>query len=231
MAVHQEAQETDLPPHFGEWLAKSATSLSPGQDEAWQDFGATSRRAAAEQTQKAGSPIPPSEIVTQFEKDVIGCEELINIGLDGFVEFIRQAGLHDNVARKFDIWTMELDLAQTFALFEEQLAPHIKAQTALLLRFAGDWNRRAKAGEIKPELPSELVRRVSQLDARAKKLTRKITQCEDNELIARLLIRVGKHRPLNAAEKIRLSDAVRMKVKYKIEPSALREEWHGDHAS
>jgi len=74
------------------------------------------------------------------------------------------------------------------------------------------------------------VKRVRQLDARVKKLTRLITKREDNELISRLLIRVGNHRPLTAAEKIRLSDAVRMKVKYRIEPSARREDWYGDNA-
>jgi len=153
MAVQQETQETELPPHFGEWLVKATTNLSPRKDEAWQEFAGTIPHAAAKSTQKSDSPIPVTEMVTQFEGDVTGCEEYINIGLDGFVEFVRQAGLDDDVALKFDIWTVDLDLAQTFTMFEEQLAPHIKAQTAFLRRIVGDWNRRAKAGEIKPDLP------------------------------------------------------------------------------
>lgn len=230
MAVQQATQETELPPHFGEWLVKATTNLSPRKDEAWQELAGAVSRASAKTTQKCDSPIPVTEMISQFERDVTGCEEYINIGLDGFIDFVRQAGHDDDAALKFDIWTVDLDLAQTLTMFEEQLASRLKAQTAFLRRIAGDWNRRAKVGEIKPDLPQELVKRVSQLDARVKKQTRLIAKSEDNELIARLLIRVGNHRPLTAAEKIRLSDAVRTKVKYRIEPSARREDWYGDNA-
>ena len=230
MAVHLEIQETQFPPHFAAWLAIATTNLSPRNDEAWQGFTGTIPYAAARSTQKSDSPIQVTELVAQFEEDVSGFEKYVNVGLDGFVEFVRQAGLNDDVALKFDNWTMNFDLAQTFTMFEEQLAPHIKAQSAYLRKIVGDWNRRATTGEIKPDLPTELARRVAQLDARVKKLTRLIAKREDNDLISRLLIRVGRRRPLTAAEKIRLSDAVRMKVKYRIEPSARREDWYGDNA-
>ena len=230
MAVHLETHETELPPDFGQWLGNATTNLSTRNDKAWHEFTATNSHATAVPTQKSASPIPVTKLVAQFEGEVAGCEKSMNNGLDGFVEFVRQAALDDDVALKFDTWTVNLDLAQSFTMFEEQLAPRFRAQTAFLCGIAGDWNRRAKAGEIKPDLPKDLSRRVTKLDARAKQLTRQITQREDNELIARLLIRVSKLRPLTAAEKIRLSDAVRTKVKYKIEPSPYREDWYGDNA-
>lgn len=230
MAVHLEAQETELPPHFGEWLVNATTNLSTRNDEAWHEFTAKNSHATAMSTHTSDSPIPVTDLVAQFEGEVAGCEKSMKIGLDGFVEFVRQAGLNDDVALKFDAWTVNLDLAQTFTMFEEQLAPRFKAQTAFLRGIARDWNRRAAAGDIKPDLPKDLSRRVTHLDARAKKLARQIIQREDNELIARLLIRVGKHRPLTAAEKIRLSDAIRTKVTYRIEPSPYREDWYGDNA-
>ncbi len=230
MAVHLETHATELPPHFGEWLENATTSLSPCKDEAWQELTGTNPQLAAKSTQESASTILLTEMAAQFDEDVTGCEIYIDTGLDSFVEFVRQAGMDDDIALKFDTWTVNLDLAQTFTVFEEQLAPRIKGQTAFLLKVVGDWNRRAEAGEIKPDLPKELARRVTELDARVRKLTRQITKRENNELIARLLIRVGNHRPLTAAEKIRLSDAVRMKVKYRIEPTARREDWYGDNA-
>ncbi|MCY3917267.1 MAG: hypothetical protein OXG49_14765 [Chloroflexi bacterium] len=229
MAVQQETQEIEMPPHFGEWLVKATANLSQRKDEAWEELAETPPHAAAKSAQKSDTPIPITEMVTQFEGDVTRCEEYINTGIVGFVEFVRQAGLDDDVALKFDNWTVDLDLAQTFTMIEEQLAPHIKAQTAFLRSIAGDWHRRARAGEIMPDLPQELAERVSQLDACVKMLTRQVSKRENNELIARLLIRVGNHRPLTAAEKIRLSDAVRTKVKYRTEPPAHREDWYGDN--
>lgn len=230
MAIQQETQESELPPLFGDWLIKATTDLSQQENEAWQEFAGTVPHAAANSNPKPDSPIPVIEMITQFEGRVTDCEDNVNIGLGGFVDFVRQAGLVDDVARKFDYWTVDMDLAQTFTMFEEQLAQSLRAQTACLRKIATAWNRRAKAGEIKPDLPQELARRASQLDARVHKLTRLITKREDNELIARLLIRVGALRPLTAAEKILLSDAVRTKIKYRIEPSARREDWYGDNA-
>lgn len=79
------------------------------------------------------------------------------------------------------------------------------------------------------ELPPELARRVKQLETRLQELEEAGTPREDNEVVARLLISIGEYRPLSPAEKIRLSDAVRMKVKYKVEPSIRRADWHGDN--
>lgn len=230
MAVQQETQESELPPLFRDWLIKATTDLSQQENEAWQEFARTIPHAADKSIQMPDSPIPAIELVTQFEGRVTDCEDYVNIGLGGFVNFARQAGLDDDVALEFDCWTVDIDLAQTFTMFEEQLAQSLRAQTACLRRIATDWNRRAEAGEINPDLPQELTRRVRQLDARVNKLTRLITKREDNELIARLLIRVGNLRPLTSAEKILLSDAVRTKIKYRIEPSTRREDWYGDNA-
>jgi len=80
------------------------------------------------------------------------------------------------------------------------------------------------------ELPPELVERVKQLETRLRELEEAGTPREDNEVVARLLISIGNYRPLTGAEKIRLSDAVRMKVKYRIEPSVRRQDWYGDNA-
>ena len=80
------------------------------------------------------------------------------------------------------------------------------------------------------ELPPELVERVKQLETRLQELEEAGTPREDNKVVARLLVSIGNYRPLTAAEKIRLSDAVRVKVKYRIEPSERRQDWYGDNA-
>ena len=79
------------------------------------------------------------------------------------------------------------------------------------------------------ELPPELAKRVKQLETRLQELEEAGTPREDNEVVARLLISIGNYRPLTGAEKIRLSDAVRMKVEYKTEPSERRADWYGDN--
>lgn len=78
------------------------------------------------------------------------------------------------------------------------------------------------------ELPPELAERVKQLEMRLQELEEAGTPGEDNEVVARLLISIGNYRPLTGAEKIRLSDAVRMKVEFKCEPSVRRADWYGD---
>ena len=80
------------------------------------------------------------------------------------------------------------------------------------------------------ELPPELAEHVKQLETRLQELEEAGTPREDNEVVARLLVSIGNYRPLTAAEKIRLSDAIRVKVKYRIEPSERRQDWYGDNA-
>ena len=77
------------------------------------------------------------------------------------------------------------------------------------------------------ELPPHLAEQVAQLEARLRELEEAGTPREDNEVVARLLISIGNLRPLTTAEKIRLSDAIRMKVKVRAEPSERRADWYG----
>ena len=79
------------------------------------------------------------------------------------------------------------------------------------------------------ELSPELAERVKQLETRLLELEEAGTPREDNEVVARLLISIANYRPLTGTEKIRLSDAVRMKVEFRTEPSIYREDWYGDN--
>ena len=78
------------------------------------------------------------------------------------------------------------------------------------------------------EMPPELAERVKQLETRLQELEEAGTPREDNEVVARILIAIGEYRPLSPAEKIRLSDAVRMHVKVRNDPSERRADWYGD---
>ncbi len=206
MVMQQTTQETALPPQFGEWLAETTTGL-PG------------RKHKARQMKQE---------ISRFERDLEESEQLVNFALVGFVEFVRQAGQDDDAARKFDEWTDDLDLAQALAMYEEMVVPGLKERAAILSRVIEGWHHLADAGLIEPDLPPQLAERAAQLDARISELTEEVTKREDNELVTRLLIRVGKHRPLSPAEKIRLSDAVRMHVKVRNDPSVRRADWYGD---
>ena len=46
--------------------------------------------------------------------------------------------------------------------------------------------------------------------------------------VADRLIQISQRRELTVAEKLRLSDAVRLKVKVKSMPSVNREDWYGE---
>ena len=59
-------------------------------------------------------------------------------------------------------------------------------------------------------------------------MTEEVTKKHDNDLVARLLMRVGKQRQLTLAEQFRLADAVRLDWKVKNQPSVRRADWYGD---
>ena len=230
MVMQQETQEVEPPRQFGVLLTEAPARLSQQNNTAVQQFEAMLNYAAAKSRHQSKTPIQVADKIPAFEGNVATGEFLVNVFLGSFVNLVHQAAQDDERAHAFDVWADGQDLAIAFDTYERTVVPLYKESTAILRKVVKGWNRRAKAGELEPGLPPELARRVEQLDKRIRKLTRQITKKEDNELIARLLIRVGNHRPLTAAEKIRLSDAVRVKVKYKIEPSERRADWYGDNA-
>ncbi len=173
-------------------------------------------------------PLQLAEEISRFERDIRNSEQLVDATLAAFVEFVRQAGQDDDAAHRLDEWTDEFDLAQTLAMCEEKMIPGLRQHAALLRKVAKSWNRRARAGEIEPDLPPKLAKRVKRLDARIKELTRQITKKHDNDLVARLLMRVGKQRQLTLDEQFRLADAVSLDWKVKEEPSLRRADWYGD---
>lgn len=179
-------------------------------------------------SRKKDRPRQMAEKIARFEEDVSNSERLVEATLAGFVDFVREAGQDDDAARRFDEWTAEFDLTQTLAMCEEKMIPGLKEHAAILRKVARGWKRRAKAGDIEPELPPKLAKRVKRLDARIKGLTDEITKQHDNDLVARLLMRIGKQRQLTLDEQLRLVDAVRLDWKVKEEPSVRRADWYGD---
>ncbi len=206
MAVQPLTRETELPSQFGALLAETPTGL-PG------------RNYKAKQMKQE---------ISRFEKDVEESEQLVNFALVGFVDFVRDAGQDDDAARKFDDWTDDLDLAQTFAAYEEKMVPPLRERAAILRRVVEGWHRMAAAGLIEPDLPPQLAERVAHLDALISELTEEVTRQHDNDLVARLLMRVGKQRQLTLDEQFRLVDAVSLNWKVKEEPSVRRADWYGD---
>lgn len=230
MVTQPVTQETELPPNFGALLEEAYARLSQQDGLAVQESNEILINESAKSFRRTNPPLQVADKIPEFEGDVAKSEYLIDVFLGSFVNLVRQAAQDDKDAHAFDVWADGQDLAEVFESYEEKLVPLWKMHAAIFRKIVKGWNRRAAAGEIEPDLPPKLARRVEQLGTRINKLTRQITKREDNELIARLLIRVARHRPLSGAEKIRLSDAVRVKVKYKIEPSDRREDWYGDNA-
>lgn len=205
MVAQALTQET-APPQFGEWLAEATTGLPARHHKP--------RRLKQE--------------LSRLEKDVDESEQLVNVVLVGFVDFVREAGQDDDAARRFDAWADGMDLAQALAAYEEKLVPGLKERAAILRKTVAGWRRLADAGLIEPDLPPQLAERVARLDALINKLTEEITRLYDNDLVARLLMRIGKQRKLTLDEQFRLVDAVRLDWKVKNEPSVRRADWYGD---
>ena len=228
MVTQPLTQGTGLPVQLGAFLDEAPIRLSHQTNSPVQEFEEMLNDAAARSSRPTIQPIQVFEKVSQFENDVTEGEQLINFALVNFVEYVRQGGQDDDVALDFDRWANGRDLAEGFATYEREVVPGLKRHAAILHAIVNGWRKRAAAGEVEPDLPQELTRRVTQLEALVKRLTRQITKKRNNEMIARLLIRIANHRPLSAPEKIRLSDAVRMNVKVKTMPSVYREDWYGD---
>lgn len=177
---------------------------------------------------KKGKARQMAKNIPRFEQDVRNSERLVEATLAGFVEFVREAGQDDDAARRFDEWTADFDLAQTLAMCEEKMIPGLKENVAILRKVVKGWKRRAKAGELEPDLPPKLAKRVKRLDTRVRDLTEEITKKYDNDLVARLLMRVGKQRKLTVDEQLRLADSVTLEWKVKEQPSLRRADWYGD---
>ena len=228
MAAQPLTQETDLPLNIGVLLVETPTRLSEHNSVAVQQFQGFINGAAAKSRRRSNPPIQVTELVSRFERDVSDSEQLVNFALVGFVEFVRDAGQDKDVARKFDDWTDDLDLAQAFATYEEKMVPPLRERAAILRRVVEGWNRRATAGEIEPFLPPRLTIRVANLASLIGNLTEEVTKKYDNDLVARLLMRVGKLRKLTLDEQFRLADAVSLKWKVREEPSVRRADWYGE---
>ncbi len=229
MAVQTLTQGTERLPQYGVWLEEAYERLSQRDSLAVQESNEILLKESAKSSRRTTPPLQMAEKIPEFERDVAKGEHLIDVYLGIFVNIVREAAQSDENARAFDVWADGQDLAEVLETYENKVVPLYKQNAAILRKVVKGWKRGARAGKIEPDLPPELAKRVKRLDTRINRLTRQITKREDNELIARLLIRVARHRPLSGAEKIRLSDAVRVKVKYKIEPSIHREDWHGDN--
>ena len=224
MALQPLTQGTGLPEQFGELLAEAPARLSRQHYPVIQEFEKNPNDAAA----RSHQPIPVGEKVSRFESNLTDNEQLVNSALTGFVEFVRQAGQDDEMARAFDNWSDGLDLATALDTYETQVVPGLREHAAILHSIVLEWNRLANAGVIEPDLPPHLTERVAQLDTHIRELTEAITSRHDNDLVARLLIRVGRHRRLTLAEQLRLADAVRLDWKVKGKPSVRRADWYGD---
>ena len=206
MVLQPVSQATELPDQFGELLSGANARLSRRKDK----------------------PLQMTERIAHFERDLIYSEQLVNDVLDELVEFIRKAGQDDNTAREFDEWTGELDLAEAFNAYENKVIPVMNEHAAILRKIVEGWNRMAEAGEIEPDLPPELVGRAAQLDVRIKGHIEAVTKKQDNDLVARLLIRVAGIRKLTHAEEMRMYDAAREAVPAPGYPSVHRSDWYGD---
>ena len=187
--------------------------------------------ASAQQTPRP-SLIPTqlaeaAEALAGYEKILRKAEGLTS-QMEVIVEFARQAGQDDETACAFDQWTETYGPAGFFDACEETLTPGLNRYAANFNKDVEGWQRIAAAGVIGPELPLQLAERIVQLDARIKKLTKEVTKKYDNDLVARLLMRIGKQRQLTLAEQFRLVDAVRLDWKVKEEPSVRRADWYGD---
>ncbi len=172
-------------------------------------------------------PVKAISNIRQFEREIDLAEHSLDRA-EGIVEFVKQAGFNDEEAAKFDKWTGEVGPVEAINCFVKLVEDDLESFVSNLTEIVGEWNHLASEGLLEPALPTSLVKRVQNLEGRTGTLVTELGKQEDNELVARLLIRVGNHRPLTGAEKIRLSDAVRIRVQFKTEPSIYREDWYGE---
>ena len=206
MALQPLTQEVELPAQFGDMLAEASASLS----------------------RRENKPARVAKDIPRLEQDIEASEHLVSV-IEEYFGFVRQAGQDDDAARKIVKWADELDrdLAEIFDSYEEKLFPALKERAVILSRVIEGWHHLADAGLIEPDLPPQLAERVAQLDARTSELTEAITKQYDNDLVARLLMRIGKQRKLTIAEQLRLADAVTLEWKVLNQPSLRRADWYG----
>ena len=228
MAVQTLTKGTERLPQFGVWLEEACARGSRQDSPAVQGFNEILINESAKSFRRTNPPIQMAEKIPELESDVANSEQLINRYLGIFVNLIREAAQSDENARAFDVWADGQDLAEVFESYEEKLVPLWKTHAEIFRKIVKGWNRRAAAGEIEPDLPPRLTIRVAHLDLHIRTLTEQVTKKHDNDLVARLLMRIGKQRELSLAEQFRLVDAVRLNWKVKEEPSVRRADWYGD---
>jgi len=205
MALQPLTQGIELPAQFGEMLADASAGLS----------------------RRENKPAQVSEDIPVLEQDIEASEQLVTV-IEEYFGFVRHAGQDDDAARKIVEWTDELDrdLAEIFSSYEEKLFPALKERAAILSRVIEGWHHLADAGLIEPDLPPQLAERAAQLDIRISELAEKVTKRYDNDLVARLLMRVGRQRELTVEEQLRLADSVTLEWKVLNEPSLRRADWY-----
>ena len=165
--------------------------------------------------------------IHQFEQEICRSEHSLDLA-EGFVEFVRQAGLHNAEAVKFDEWTGEVGPVEAIDSIVNLADNYLDAHINNLKEVVTGWNQLVRARIPEPAMPAELMKRVDKLEVRAGILAVELGKQHDNELIARLLTRISTHRKLTVDETLRLFDAVAVDVTVKEMPSVRRADWYGD---
>ena len=165
--------------------------------------------------------------IRQFEREIRLAEHSLDRA-EGVVEFVKQAGLHDDEAVKFDEWTGEVGPVEAIHSFVKLVENDLESYISNLTEIVAEWNHLASEGLLEPAMPAELMKRVDKLEVRAGILAVELGKQHDNELIARLLTRISTHRKLTVDETLRLFDAVAVDVTVKEMPSVRRADWYGD---
>ncbi|MCY4022507.1 MAG: hypothetical protein OXF32_03590 [Anaerolineaceae bacterium] len=165
--------------------------------------------------------------ISTFENYICSVEELTDL-CEWIVDFVRRAGQDDDTALAFDKWTGELGLLYVFEELKRVGTETLIDSSADLVEIADGWKSLARVRIVEPDLPPQLAKRVIHLDTRIRELTEEVNRQHDNDLVARLLMRIGRQRELTLDEQFRLADAVRLDWKVKEEPSVRRADWYGD---
>ncbi len=205
MVMPPVTQGVEPPTQFGEWLSETARQITRPTLRP-KKFTATE--------------------ISAFEKYIGSVGNMAELW-QLFVDFVRRAGQDDEAALAFENWTREFGLLAAFNELELIGAARLVDYAADLIEIVDGWHRMADAGLIEPDLPRQLAERVAHLDSLIRNLTEEITRQYDNDLVARLLMRIGKQRQLTLDEQLRLADAVSLDWKVKEEPSLRRADWYG----
>ena len=172
-------------------------------------------------------PVTTISNIRQFEQEVRLAEYSLDRA-EGVLDFVKQAGQHDAEAVKFDEWTGDVGPVEAIDSFVKLVDTYLETYIKNLTEVVAGWNHLAKARILEPAMPDTLVQRVERLESRAATFIAELGKAHDNDLVARLLMRIGKQRKLTLDEQFRLVDAVRLDWKVKEEPSVRRADWYGD---